>query len=66
MQMPPFCDENGMREIARLRSENARLDAANGEAVAALMSIASLTQTDRLLWWQKKAREALAAMGVNI
>lgn len=45
-------------EIERLRKENA-------EAVAGLMCVASLTQTEGLLWWQKKARETLSLMGIN-
>lgn len=55
-----------LAECGRLRFRVAELERERSEAVAGLTSIASMTQSTNLLWWQNKARETLKAMGVDI
>lgn len=59
-------DAESLREIGRLRARVRDLDRERAAAVDGLTSIASMTQSTNLLWWQNKARETLKAMGVDI
>lgn len=56
--IPSDADRHHDRIASGLLSRIARLEADNLRMLKALEEIASLTQTENLLWWQIKAREA--------
>jgi hypothetical protein len=59
-------DRDLLAENGKLRFRVHELEQERDSAISGLMTIASMTQTTNLLWWQNKARETLIEIGVDV